>query len=293
MISMIAALRTSKNYETRGLRAWIRERNVRRQMMRYRQTVDALVISFPKSGRTWLRLLVGVYLCRVLAVDDRGALDVRRLTARAGLLRLGVSHNGASPQRHLPLSSPLVASPIEWADRQVFLLVREAADVMVSAFHHMHNRSGRYDGDLSNYIRHPTLGLPKYLVALRRWSEQRSCASGFTIIGYRELQADPVSVLRSVLIELGQKQIDESLLRETVEFCSFRNMKRLELEGYFKGGAMLNRKGTDQSAKVRVGEVGSSRRELSAADLEYVERSVSEAGLSDDISRLIRLPHDS
>lgn len=57
---------------------------------------DAYVISFPKSGRTWLRLLIGKTLCEKFNLPSDIMLDTYRVTAAAGTLRTQLTHDHSS-----------------------------------------------------------------------------------------------------------------------------------------------------------------------------------------------------
>ena len=46
---------------------------------------DLVIISYPKTGRTWLRMLVGKYLCDKYSLDEAAILETPRLLPLAFL----------------------------------------------------------------------------------------------------------------------------------------------------------------------------------------------------------------
>ena len=244
---------------------------------------DTFVLSFPKCGRTWHRLLVGFYLTTMLNEDPRRALELSYLCSKAGLKRLQYTHNGSNPTDRLPTTSQIVGSPVLWRDRDVLVLVRDPCDVMVSAYHHVSKREFRYDGTLSEFIREPTYGIAKYLTALNRWYQYRHLAKNFTVVSYESMHQDPAAALRQILELIEVTKPDEKLVGLAVNFTSFDKMRGYESENYFNAPLMSKQSDDPDAAKVRIGRVGSSRDVLSPDDLAFIDAEIIRLGMPFDI----------
>jgi len=247
---------------------------------------DSFVISVPKSGRTWHRLLLGYYLTRISGEEPRNALMLETLCERAGIGRIAYSHNGTSQSDKLPPSSAVVASPIEWRNRNVLLIVRDPRDVLVSAYHHCRFRERSFDGPVSAFIRHPFAGLVKILTAHNRWHQTRHLAGGFDVISYEQMRSNPGEALHKALLFAGIKNPDPRIIAEAVNFTSFENMQRLEQSDYFQSAEMRNTSGDSNSRKVRSGKVGEFKELLSEDDIGYINETVGKMGNPFAVDRL-------
>jgi hypothetical protein len=264
--------------ESGGIRQWFRIRNYRREMDRNHERHDVFLVSFPKCGRTWHRVLVGYYLARLTNSDVKTAPNVSTLSKAAGVKRLCYTHNGSSPMHRLPPAHDLVANPREWRGKDVVLLVRDPRDVLVSAYFHMNRRERMFDGSISEFLRTPAMGVEKLVSAWSRWHRNRHLAASFSVTSYEAMHRDPRGALLSALRTLGIDRIDDSLVSEAVEFASFGNLRRLEASNYFQSRELINETGDAEAAKVRQGKVGSYRSVLSPEDVAYIEKEVLAIG---------------
>ena len=57
---------------------------------------QTIVVSYPKSGRTWLRALLGRYLTRRARLPESAMLDTEQVSVAAGLPRLSFTHDGSA-----------------------------------------------------------------------------------------------------------------------------------------------------------------------------------------------------
>src|SRR3954470_16339839 len=123
----------------RLLRVWRGQRKQWRHARQLRRA-DVCLISYPKSGRTWLRLLVGE------AIDahfDLGATPTMRLEVwplrelREGVPAVFVYHDDL-PQQKTP--DELHASKSKYRHKKVIFLARDPRDVMVSQYFHRTKR---------------------------------------------------------------------------------------------------------------------------------------------------------
>jgi hypothetical protein len=238
----------------------------------------AFVISYPKCGRTWHKLMVGYYLARLTGAPDDQAFRVAAMCRRAGLPPLVYSHNDAGFKDGLKPSSRLVGSPQLWRGRDVLFLVRDPRDVLVSAYHHASSRSFHFAGSLGDFIRRPDTGIAKVMAAYRSWHDNAHLARRRRVHSYEEMHRDPAAVLRSSLEFFGLSECDEGLIADTVGFCSLGNMKRYEEKDLFRSKMMRNEAGLAEGAKAREGKVGAHLAALSSKDRAYIDAFIAKAG---------------
>src|SRR5207249_4556491 len=117
-------------------------------------------ISYPKSGRTWLRALMGAYLCEANGIQEGLALETEVLAQRAGLPATAFTHDFASHGRGIPWQE-WRSRGSEYAGRRVLLLTRNIKDTLVSAYFHATKRRRIFDGPISQFVRSDVFGAKK------------------------------------------------------------------------------------------------------------------------------------
>jgi alcohol sulfotransferase len=266
--------------ETGGLEERLRQREerYRRQFVIERAAAEVLVLSFPKAGRTWHRLLLGHYLAQLCGASDSDSLKLSELCVRAGTRAVVYSHNGANFLDGLPPSSPAIACPSLWQARDVLLLVRDPRDIVVSAYHHAVFRSRSFVGILPGFLRDPRLGVEKILTAFNRWHANRHLASSFTALSYEAMHADPHRALAATLDVLGVSPINERPAARSIAFCAFANMQMYEETDFFGSPRLRNSTRDARASKVRSGRVGAFRNHLSEDDLSWIENCCRRLG---------------
>lgn len=241
-----------------------------------RAPADLVIVSFPKSGRTWLRLLIGKALCDRYGLPEEQMLDTFALTKAAGLPPAVFSHDGASntEARHL---NRLSRDKSEYAPKRVLLLVRDPRDVVTSCYFQATDRRDLFQGSLSEFLRDPHYGIRKILTWYGIWERNRGVPREFRVVGYEDLKRDPLKTLRDVLEFIGVTDLDDALVADAVEFSRFENMKKMEQQRRFESSRMQPGKGSEGN-KVRRGKVGGFIDYMTPEDIAYCDAAISELG---------------
>ncbi|MEH6727997.1 MAG: sulfotransferase domain-containing protein [Hyphomicrobiales bacterium] len=238
---------------------------------RYRQkTVSVWILSAPKSGRTWLRAMVGIYISKLYGADPSKSLDLRGMSKALRLPLIGLTHNGSDFSNQIVSGDKKLANPKLWKGKKVVHLSRDINDVLVSAFHHMSYRKMVFHGTLSEFIRKPTMGAEKMITAEQKWNKNKDLASDWLDITYEEMQEDPKAVLLKVISFMNLPE-DENIAQYAVEFCTAENMRELEKSGFYRHGSMRPSNSGEQGMKVRSAKVGNFKQSLDKTDLEYIQ----------------------
>ncbi len=242
--------------------------------------VSTYLISFPKTGRTWLRLLIGKVLCEQYGLEESRLLDLRELTQQVGLPGVDVSHDGSDVSHGYEFFKFARDKSI-FASKKIIFLLRDPRDVMVSCYFQATKRdysTTQYNGTLSEFIRSHRYGVHKLLDFYTIWWRAQSQCQAFLPVRYEALHAQGVQELGRVMQFLGLDTSPKVLAR-AVAFAEFSNMKKLE-QAQVLGDRVLQPTNPHdpESYKVRRGQIGGYRDYLSLDDIAYLERALGQWG---------------
>lgn len=242
------------------------------------------IISYPKSGRTWLRLLIA----KVLQV--RFGLKVKREDFFE--IQLFSSYNKAVPSivvDHYPDGQTTWSGRMEdlkrllkrYASSKVIFLVRDPRDVVVSHFFQDTKRPKKnpelfYQGSISEYIRDQKYGLDGIIKFCNLWASQRNVPKDFLLVRYEDLHRNGLDELKRVTDFLGLANVTDAQLKEAVDFASFGNMQKFEREDYFKTSMLRPGDVKDtESYKTRKGKVAGFYNYLGKEDIDFLNNKLS------------------
>ncbi len=217
---------------------------------------QAAVVSYPKSGRTWLRVAFDVMgQPQMLVHDDTAPTDLVRW-------------------------QDLRTTKDEYRQRKVVFLVRDPRDTLVSAYFHATKREPVFDGTISEFVRHEQHGILKLLRFHTIWNAQRDVPVAFHLVRYEDLHADSYSTLRRI-VNFLDLDVCEQRIGLAAKFCKFSNLRQLEQSGFFErrgyGEILTPRDKHDSECyKMRRGAVGGYRRYLSPEDVLFIDDRMSE-----------------
>ncbi len=228
---------------------------------------DAVIVSFGKSGRTWLRVM----LSRFYGVRHglpRGSLMGFDNLARKHpqIPRLLFTHDN-----YLSDYTGHKQDKSDYLRHKVVLLVRDPADVAVSQYfqwsHRMKARKKRINAypahgskmDIADFVLDGGCVLQRIIDFTNLWAaEAARFQDSLKILRYEDLRSDPGGKLTELLEFLGTPG-QASEVSEAVEFASVNNMRRMERGRSFRGGGRRMRAGDEanpDSYKVRRAKVG-------------------------------------
>jgi hypothetical protein len=247
------------------------------------RSVENFVVSFPKSGRTWLRVMLAAAEAESRGMPT-GELVSEWLASEAPRLAgspLLFTHALSVPWHEPPRATELFLGYIE--DRRRLFFVRDPRDTLVSQYFEVTRRARRQPGyepgSIGDFVRDPACGIERALLFLRACDESVREGSGpAMLLAYEDLHRDPEGGLQAALGFFGAPA-SETALRLAVEYGRFENMQRLEREGTPDRGSrrLRARDPSDpESFKTRKGEVGGYRAYLSDEDIGYVEGRIAE-----------------
>lgn len=239
---------------------------------------QVVIVSYPKTGRTWLRAMIGKALVAHFGLPESRMLDIDWLTRQAGLPVTQLTHDGAGVFGQLPYRE-LNRDKSAYAAVRVLLLGRDIRDTLVSSYFQALHRVGVYDGPLSAFVRDERFGADKILTFYRHWHDARATPRSLDFMRYEDMHADAPAALRRALAIMGAGAVGDEAIATAVHYAHFDNLRKVETEQRFDPAILSTpADAAAESFKVRKGVVGGFRDYLSQDDIDHVDRRVGELG---------------
>jgi len=232
---------------------------IRRFVRKHIKGYDAYLVSFPKCGRTWLRLQIGRALQQHFQLAVSNPLKLMLMSDLSPAVpRVFHAHEGR-PHRKKP--DQLAASKKSYRGKRVVFLVRDPRDVIVSYYFHASRRRSqkgtRYEGTIREFINEETGSFDSLLRYYAVWGRDGHLTKDFLLVRYEDMHANPHRELRRVLDFIGLPGATDAVVNEAVEYASFDHMKEMEKKGAIATGALRPEDKDDpDSYKVRRGKIG-------------------------------------
>jgi hypothetical protein len=250
--------------------------NLTSHVNKYRNA-DVLVLSIAGSGRTWLRVLLNKYLSLhynvPFAVADLSALndDIPSIRFDHEMWRHYCDATWLAR-----LLGRNIIPPTLLRRKGIILLYRDPRDVLVSLYFHMIGRGRRpVDPNIRAFIRCRDYGADNVIRVMNVWHRRLVQHPRCFWLSYESLKGDTNGELTRLLSFIGIDDVSPAFVGEAVAFSEFDNMKRMEANDEFGSDILRPRNPCDpNSFKVREGVVGSHRKYLRPADLEYLDGSL-------------------
>jgi hypothetical protein len=243
-----------------------------RRLRRPRQA-DVFLLSYPKTGRTWLRVMLGQMLALHHGHPELAQVELgERMPRFPGVPRMLAKHDGMPQKKTAAEINP---DRSEFAGCRVILLARDLRDTVVSNYFQVTRREHRFEGDLATYLRWPRGSFEGMLRYYNVWAAQRHVPRDFLLVRYEDLHADTARELRRVARFLGLAGVTEATIEAAVEHGSFGSMKKREATRPADGTPLAAGKAGDpESFKTRRGKIGGFVDYLSADDVAWLNRRI-------------------
>ena len=259
-----------------------RQYAIRWRLLRERHTAVArqadreaefFLVSYPKCGRTWLRVLLSRALETHYGAPEVDYLGGAFLGGNVpGAPRVRVTHDD---DPHWKTPRGLDRRKRRYRGKRVVLLVRDPRDVVVSMYFERSRRERAYDGTLSAFLHERRGSLDTILAYYNVWAASRGIPSELLIVRYEDLRRETERELRRLLEFLGVKGVAAETVGDAVRFASFESMREMESAGSLGSGRLRPRDPNDpESFKTRRGKVGGFVDYLTPEEIADVERRI-------------------
>lgn len=226
---------------------------------------DVFVVSYPKSGNTWVRFLIGnIY-------HQDGPVDFSNIEQKVP----DIYKN--SDSKLLKIKRPRILKSHEYLDpryKKVIYVVRDPRDVAVSYYHHA-IKFGDIDADypMSRFVIRFIGGeidpYGTWYENVASWLNTRGGAQNFLMLRYEDLLDNTQQILHEVarFLELN---IDIDVLDGAIESSSLESMQGLERNQSHLWSSTRNTR--KDKLFVRVGKSGGWKSDLPPASARSIEK---------------------
>jgi hypothetical protein len=229
-------------------------------------SADYVIVSYGKSGRTWLRVMLSRFYQVRCGIPERVLLSADNFHRRdAAVPRVFFTHDN-----YLKDHTGNRDDKRDYYAKKVVLLVRNPADTAVSQFFQWKYRMRTGKKSLNDYPDHGSdislfdfvakheAGLKKIIDFMNLWAEEKPRIKDLLVVRYEDMRARPEETLAGIVAFLGTPGTPEEV-QQAVEYASFENMRRLEERRVFwlAGGRMVPKdRANPNTYKVRRAKVG-------------------------------------
>ena len=218
----------AKRFPTeRRLRGWLEQQRLDR--------ADYAVVSFGKSGRTWLRVMISRIYQRRHGLSEELIEYSNYHRANPTLPRVLFTHDN-----YLRDYTGHGGDKAAFAGKPVLLLVRHPADITMSQYFQWKHRMRPHKVLLNQYppvddsvtsfdFMMGSSGLPKVNAWLNEWAGAVASLPSTLMVRYEDMRTNTLGELRRIADFMGMKATDAEI-SDAVEWAKFENMKQRETD---------------------------------------------------------------
>jgi len=250
------------------------------------QRCDWVLMSWGKSGRTWLRVMLSRAYTLKGGFDASELLDFDNLKKRdASLPAVFFTHNN-----YLRDYTGNQRSKRHFQGKRIVLLVRDPRDVAVSQFFQWQYRMRPNKKFINDYPPHGAnidawdfvldkdAGVPRIVDYFNGWASAMPELKDVLVVRYEDMRRQPAEVLAKILA-FTDTDVTPEQVQEAVDFAAYENMKKMEQDSFFKGSGARVKPGdkdNPESFKVRKAKVGGYRDHFDDEQCAMLEGMVAE-----------------
>jgi len=242
---------------------------------------EILVISYPKSGRTWMRLLIGKALALHFNIElGESHQDwllrpgkFKKLNSNIPLIYF--SHDD---KPHTKTTESINSDKAKYYYKKIIFLFRDPRDVIVSQFFSLTRRTkgNRYPGTLYEFMDDNKYGMRNHIRYLNVWAQARKNFKNILFISYEEMSENTSQTLKKVFDFFGIDADLKTVINEAVEFAKFENMQQMEKSQVFKSKMLRPVDINDtNSYKVREGRVNGYLNHLNNQEVKHLNSLIN------------------
>ena len=244
---------------------------------------DAIVVSIPKSGRTWLRTFLSAYFCARYGYPF--SLDLSKYQD-SRIPRVIYSHDlfehrtkGRWWDR---IRGKYLVPASELGRARIILLIRDPRDAFVSHYVQLTRPTADAPDELKGrpvgeMLRDRLLGIRQIVRTMNDWLAEFGDRPNLTLVRYEDLRSRPAEHFGRVLAAIGEPKLSQPHFDAALQFSEFGNMQKMEAAASFDSKILQPRDMNDpESFNVRRGKVGGYREYLSTDDQKYAADALRE-----------------
>lgn len=232
-----------------------------------------LFLSYPKSGRTWVRFLVDAYLADLHGLEVSNVFEVERKLDRRW--RIEWTHLTGAMILELPYDRIGEVDLSRIDGRPCVFLSRNLHATLASAYFQARDRVEVFHGTPSEFVRSPLFGIRKLVAFYNLVEELKGRFSSFTRLTYEGLREDPAAGLVATLEVLGA-EIDPERVQRAVRLGDIESLRRLARTPEYADTAIAPvDRDNPHSEKIRRGDDQAWRELFDEDDARYIDEVIA------------------
>lgn len=243
------------------------------------------LISFPKSGRTWVRLFLNYYYFNKypFSVTERTSIEYYRSIPLVRYAHYGYTAKNTTALRK-EIEKTIRSKLYKY---EILFLIRDPRDVFVSYYYQLTKRvdnAKKLDPSINwdtikmeELVYHDLYGIKRIIEFMNFWfAELKKFKKSFYVIQYENLKQSPHNEFQKLLEYIDKNPINQQALDKAIKDTSFKKMKEAE-EKQLHEVKQLNGSSEDPNTmKVRKGEVGDFVNHFNQKELTYMKNAMNE-----------------
>jgi hypothetical protein len=185
---------------------------------------DVVIVSYPKSGSTWLRFIIANLLNKTFPKSHE-EVDFLRMQLIVPEISLDACRNGAD---FAVLSSPRVMRSHALYNRRfpnVIYILRDPRDVLLSYYYHF-QKFHHFDGTLLDFLRSDVRKV-EWDEHVNSWIFQNPCLDNLCVVRYEDMLNDTFVEVEKMLRFAGLSLTPPDI-HGAVEKSGFNRLRELE-----------------------------------------------------------------
>lgn len=248
---------------------------------------EVYAVSFPKSGRTWIELMMAKIYELLTDYDVNALLNgrqfsrwniLRRVRYPFPFVRFGHGYMNAEICRGTYFPEA------KYKGKKIFLLVRDPRDVVVSYYFYAKHHQGLFEGSLKEFIEYSPdsdnehqyqyrFGINAPINYMNAWVKHSSLFAAFQVGYYVDFRQNTYSQLSRLCDFIGLPATPH-MLTTAITYGSFENMRKLEMSNALNWHGLSGAKDL-KGLKTRRGVVGGYQSDLDDGLIKYLDTIIN------------------
>ncbi|CAN2038979.1 Sulfotransferase domain-containing protein [Candidatus Magnetomoraceae bacterium gMMP-15] len=189
-------------------------------------TDDIFLVSFPKSGNTWVSFLLANAMCLYAKYN----IEINFFNIQDFIPEF--SYNSVIPTSKFKCFPRIIKShnEVNTYFNKVLLLIRDPRDVMVSYYFYLRGlKQIPKSWTFSQIIEHYKYGIDAWVKHTKGWLERANKGKRVQCFLYENFLKNPQLELKKIFALLGY-HLEDNIIEEAVRRSSKKRMKELELQ---------------------------------------------------------------
>lgn len=235
-----------------------------------------IIVSYPKSGRTWLQKLI-IEAVRLETGQTEEFSDITEASADADIPLILSTHAGSSWEEWVRDYKSVQKDDWQKYDHaKIIFLVRDPRDVLVSQYHHIRHRTGYEKFDKNYLVRNPNVGILKIIHFMNKWQRYfETYPEQVFRMSYEDMRKDTEAELIKMFDFWGLK-ISGSHILQAIENCTLERMKKKEQSHADSPWMVTSDKSNSNAFQSRKGMIGEYKEFFDQDDIDYINTQISE-----------------